>query len=472
MKNFSRNTSPEKCRSTGACIVLMLMTCMACVLGQSSGGNQTRRLKIAVPVSTYKEFVSISYDDTTGEEQFNGFSIEVFKAVVNTALANPPLYDFYSFAKHDGTFNGSFDTMLQAVFNQEYDGAVGDTTLRYYRTQWVDFTYPYSETGITMMVPTNRHPNNQISRIRVIPLIKGLVSATLGFCFISALLFWFVEFKNDQKQRQLMMPPQSWTVNPPHPEHASKDDKYWQRETLRAIIHTRLVMVMWFLVLLFLTACYTASMSSLLTAQRHSAPVKTLDELIRTRANVGCQTGSFAFNVLKERGFSQSQLHSYSSEQEMVEMLSKGSNPGGVVAVIDETPYLKVFLSKQCNNDYMLVPSINLHADGFGFAFQIGSSLVHDVSKGILKVMDSGQIAKIQSQTIGDLEKCSLDDLTAASDLNLLDSDTLWILFAGAVGVTLLVIILYVVYLGTPCDTLRRRLAYPCYLLPNQERQH
>ncbi|XP_074310488.1 glutamate receptor 2.5-like [Silene latifolia] len=439
MNASSKIPLPKKCHSI--VILAILITCnslVAPVFGQGgSNGTATRRLKIVIPVSTYKEFVSITKDPVTGEQTYGGFSIEVFKAVVNTALTDPIVYDFVPFAKPDGSFNGSFDKMLQAVFDKEYDGAVGDTTLRFYRTRWVDFTYPYTETGITMMLPTNRNLNNrQVTRIKVIPLIKGLVSATLGFCFISALLFWFVEYKNHKNNNKTIISSPQADDTPP--DIYPRDDSYWHRETLKAIVHTRLVMVMWFLVLMFLSACYAASLSSLLTAQQQKMPVRTLNELIRTRANVGIQTGAFTFNALKERGFLE-----------------------------NETPYLKVFLSKQCNNDYTLVPSVNLPAGGFGFAFQKGSGLAAEVSNGILKVLDSGQITTIQSQTVGDSEKqCSPDDMSASSDSSMLDTDTLWILFAGAIGVAILVIILYFVYLGTQWDAFRKRLAFPCYMLP------
>lgn len=91
-------------------------------------GNQTTsspttpatrdRLRIAVPVSTYKEFVSITIDPLTREQHIGGFSIEVFRAVINTAVSDPPEYIFMPFAQSNGSFNGSFDAMLQAVSNQ------------------------------------------------------------------------------------------------------------------------------------------------------------------------------------------------------------------------------------------------------------------------------------------------------------------------------------------------------------------
>lgn len=124
---------------------------------------------------------------------------------------------------------------------------------------------------------------------------------------------------------------------------------------------------MLFLVLLLLTSCYAASFTSLMKAQRERNPIRTLDELIRNRAKIGNQKGSFVPRLLIKRGFSEDQIMIYDTEQQMVDMLSKGIDQGGVSAIIDETPYLKVFLSKNCDKGYTLVPSFDLHAEGFGF---------------------------------------------------------------------------------------------------------
>ena len=148
-------------------------------------------------------------------------------------------------------------------------------------------------------------------------------------------------------------------------------------ETLRAIIQTRLVIVMLFLVLLLLTSCYAASFTSLMRAQRQRTPIRTLDELIRNRAKIGNQKGSFVPRLLIKRGFSEDQIMIYDTEQQIVDMLSKGIDQGGVSAIIDETPYLKVFLSKNCNKGYTLVPSFDLHAEGFGFVRTFFSFLVY-----------------------------------------------------------------------------------------------
>lgn len=78
---------------------------------------------------------------------------------------------------------------------QKYDGAVGEISILYSRTRLVDFTLPYLDTSISMLVPVKQH---NIGRISLKELTKYIVASTLVFSFIVALLFWSLEHKNEK----------------------------------------------------------------------------------------------------------------------------------------------------------------------------------------------------------------------------------------------------------------------------------
>ncbi|KAL2903506.1 Glutamate receptor 2.5 [Bienertia sinuspersici] len=337
-------------------MILILNVCVIdhIVIAQQREGNETSKtLRIAVPVKDgFKEFANIKYDPTTREPTFGGFSIDIFKAVVNTAMPYTILYEFVPFAKSDGTMNGTYDDMVKAVFSGDYDAAVGDITIRYYRTEWVDFTMPYSDTGVSMLVPLRQKNGGTNSGSSPTKLTKGLIGATAGICFL----------------------------------------------------------------------CLIAA-------------------LIPLFFDSGYQTGSFIKSVLLARGFSESQLKSFSSIDELYNLLSKGTEQGGIDAAIEETPFLKLFLTQHCNA-YTIVASADMHADGFGFAFPKGSDLVHDVSVAILKVTNNDpQLRNITKRTIGNLDTC-LADVSTDYDVLFNWESSKWILIAGGISVVLLIIIL------------------------------
>ncbi|KAL2903483.1 Glutamate receptor 2.7 [Bienertia sinuspersici] len=339
-------------------------------MAQRLEGNETsRRLRIAVPVKDgFKEFADVKQDPTTGEPTFSGFSIDIFKAVVNTAMPYTVLYEFVPFAKSDGTMNGTYDDMVKAVFSGDYDAAVGDITIRYYRTEWVDFTMPYSDTGVSMLVPLRQKNGGTDSGSSRTKLTKGLIGVAVGVCFLCLIAALIPVFFDSAKRPTPMIE-------------------------------------------------------------------QNIDDLVTKGRNVGYQKGSFVFNMLLQRGFSESQLKSFSNVDELLKLLSQGTEQGGIDAAIEETPFLKLFLTQHCNA-YTIVASADMHADGFG------SPLVHDVSVAILKVTNNDpQLRNITKRTIGNFDTC-LADISADYDILFDWEPTKWILVAGGTSVVLLIVIL------------------------------
>ncbi|PKI31433.1 hypothetical protein CRG98_048175, partial [Punica granatum] len=76
--------------------------------------------------------------------------------------------------------------------------------------------------------------------------------------------------------------------------------------------------------------------------------------------------------LVRDLGFDESRLIPLNSAEEYHEALSNGIGNGGVAAIYDETPYIKLFLGKYCNK-YMM-------------AFPRGSPLVAYFSRAILNV--------------------------------------------------------------------------------------
>ena len=128
---------------------------------------------------------------------------------------------------------------------------------------------------------------------------------------------------------------------------------------------SRFVVIIWCFVVLILTQSYTANLSSMLTVQRLQPTFTDLNELKMKGEYVGYQYGTFIRQILKDLTFDDSKMKAYKSVEELNELLTKGSENGGIAAAVDETPYIKIFLSKYCSN-YTMVP-LSFRTDGFGF---------------------------------------------------------------------------------------------------------
>lgn len=111
---------------------------------------------------------------------------------------------------------------------------------------------------------------------------------------------------------------------------------------------SKMVMIVWLFLLMVITASYTASLTSILTVEQLSSPITGIDSLIASNWPIGFQVGSFTYNYLTDNLYvSKSRLISLGSPEEYATALKKGPSGGGVAAIIDELPYVELFLSNE-----------------------------------------------------------------------------------------------------------------------------
>jgi ionotropic glutamate receptor len=98
-----------------------------------------KKLKIAVPLKHgFRAFVNVTDQGVTG------YCIDLFEAAVNK-LPYRLIYEFV-------VFDRSYDELVQSVSSGINDAAVGDITIIADRASHVEFTMPYTESGVSMLV--------------------------------------------------------------------------------------------------------------------------------------------------------------------------------------------------------------------------------------------------------------------------------------------------------------------------------
>ncbi|MCL7050991.1 hypothetical protein MKW94_015226 [Papaver nudicaule] len=299
-----------------------------------------RKLKIIVPLKPgFTEFVKVEINQTTNITSVSGYSIDVFNSVMNALPYTVP-YEFIPMSLN-------YNDMLYQLDLQKYDGVVGDVTILPNRSLYVDFTLPYTETGVSMIVRI-KDDEKKNPWVFLKPLSLELWLSALG-----------EKVRNDL---------------------------------------SRLVLIIWVFVVLVLTSSYTASLTSTLTVQQ----LAVTD--LRNGEYIGYQAGSYVENVLKKLGYDESKLRAYNNIEDYAEVLSIGSQKGGVGAIFDEIPYLRLFLSKYCDRYAMAGPTYN--TNGFGFVFRKGSLLVGDVSKAITEIDGTERLSEINSRWFRNSTSC------------------------------------------------------------------
>lgn len=140
--------------------------------------------------------------------------------------------------------------------------------------------------------------------------------------------------------------------------------RHFAGERVESIL-SRLVIIVWVLVLLVITSSYTANLSSMLTVQQLQPTVTDVHELLTKGEYVGYTNGSYLGDLLEQIGFDRRKIKPYSNLDDFDDALYKGSKNGGIAAVIEEVPYIKIFLSKYCKGYTMIGPIYK--SEGFGF---------------------------------------------------------------------------------------------------------
>lgn len=108
----------------------------------------------------------------------------------------------------------------------------------------------------------------------------------------------------------------------------------------------RMVLIVWLFIILVINSSYTASLTSILTVQQLSSPITGIDSLILSSSRVGYQVGSYAEDyMIEELNIPKSRLVALGSPEEYAAALSNGT----VAAVVDERPYVDLFLTKHCH---------------------------------------------------------------------------------------------------------------------------
>ncbi|KAJ3695948.1 hypothetical protein LUZ60_001325 [Juncus effusus] len=329
------------------------------------------KLRIVVPSNANEQLVNFM-----NKTKPTGYCIDVFDAVMRELS---PVMSYQYFAVSPDTY----DELIDMVTRKEFDAAVGDVTILAYRSLYVDFSFSFVEPGISMVVPIK---DNRHAWIFLKPLTTDLWIASVFFFFFTGFVIWVIEHRINPEFRGT--PSQQLGVTF---YYAFSTLVFSHKENVQSNL-SRFAMIVWLFVVLVLTSSYTASFTSILTVQRLQATAN-LKDLIRRGDYVGYQS-NFVWDLLLKLGLDSRKLVQYDS-YDYGFALNTGSPYGGVAAIFDEIPYIKLFLSNHCADHYAMVGP-TYESNGFGFVFQKGSPLVSDINRAILSLKETGEMHNIR----------------------------------------------------------------------------
>ncbi|KAK2986066.1 hypothetical protein RJ640_011507 [Escallonia rubra] len=394
-----------------------------------------KKLRVGVPVTDgLSAFVNVTRDSSGSATVVAGFCIDVFDAVMAELPYNVP-YEYVPFVNHNGEIAGDYNDLVYQVFLGNFDAVVGDVTILANRSLYVDFTLPYTESGVTMIVPV-KDKKEKNAWVFLKPLTWDLwVTSACFFVFIGFFI-WILEHKENEDfrgTRAQQIGTSFWfsfstmvfAHSNPLSLHLSILDKHTVEEKVVSNL-ARFVVIIWCFVVLILTQSYTASLTSMLTIRQLEPTFTSVQDLMEKGETIGYPKDSFILQLLEQLNIDSSKLKEFNVTSDLEVAFSKGSSDGGMAAAFNEIPYLKPFLKKHCSKYALVGPTIK--TNGFGFVFPKGSPLVPDVSTALLNLTEGDKMLQIQKTWFGEKINCP-DDAGASLASSSLSLNSFWGLF-------------------------------------------
>ncbi|KAL8514506.1 hypothetical protein ACS0TY_013569 [Phlomoides rotata] len=392
--------------------------------------NNGKLLRIGVPRRVgYKEFVS----QVSGTNTSKGFCIDVFTAAVNLLPYAVP-YQFVPFG--NGRENPNYNKLVEMITTGQLDGVVGDIAITTNRTKIVDFTQPYAAGGLVVVAPVRKRNTGAWAFLR--PFSREMWGVTAVFFLLIGIVVWILEHRINDEFRG---PPKQQLITILW--FSLSTLFFAHRETTVSTLG-RLVLILWLFVVLIINSSYTASLTSILTVQQLYSPIKGIETLRDGDDIIGYQVGSYAQHYLIEGiGIPESRLRALGSPEEYADALLRGPKKGGVAAIVDERPYIELFLASQCR---FRVIGQEFTKTGWGFAFPRDSPLALDLSTAILTLSENGDLQRIHDKWLT-TRACSSDNTELESDRLHLNSFWGLYLLCGIACVTALIIYFFQIIL-------------------------
>ncbi|KAL8531418.1 hypothetical protein ACS0TY_008137 [Phlomoides rotata] len=383
-----------------------------------------RILRIGVPLhGRFPELVGLQ-NDSEHNVIISGFCIDVFKVAVSRLPYNIS-YEYVPFNNQ----NGSYNDLVYQVYKKKVDAAVGDITILSNRSAYVDFTLPFSDLGVGVVVKLD--DNDPWFFLK--PLKADLWIISGCFFFLTGFIVWLIEHRINE---EFQGPPARQVGTALW--FAFSTLVYAHRERLQSNV-SRFVVGVWLFVVLILTSSYIAKLSSLLTVEQ-------------IKLTKGDYIGYSANSIIKgiaggNLNFKDNRLKPFQSPDDYDKALRKGNRKGGVRAIVEELPYLKIFVAR-FPNDYVITET-SMVTSGFGFAFPKGSPLVPDISKVIAELREEGELLKMEKKWFSSHVSLTSEESEAPNKANPLSKENFLGLFLiSAISISIAILILIVFLIG------------------------
>ena len=319
----------------------------------------------------------VTYEDGA----YEGFTLELLELVAAEIDAELEVYGVTSNAK-----------LVDDVVRGEADVGAGALAVTSNREQRIDFSQPYFDSGLQIMVPNQ--PRGLFGG-RVAAIARTLFSvdllvvclSLLVVLFVAAHVIWLAERRSNPEFPAAYLPG-IWEAF------------WWAAVTATTVgygdktpkgVGGRLFGLLWMFVGLFLLAYFTAGIASAVAIDELEGEIGGPADLRGNR--VGVVSDSLASEFVDDLGIPSS---AFPQAEDAYDALLAGS----LDAVVHDTASLQHFVTNNADGGARLTGSVFAER-GFGFALGPDSDLAEPINLGLINVIESGRYDDLHDRWFG-----------------------------------------------------------------------
>ncbi len=276
--------------------------------------------------------------------------------------------------------------MLEALRSKKADIAVGALSITAEREQTIDFSYPFYESGLQILVGA-QGPASTWALVKnfLTPQLLQMVAIFLAALLATSHVLWLLERRRN---------PESF---PPVYRHGIGESLWWSISILisggcenKTPVGTpgRLVAIIWMLAGILLVSYVTASVTTAMTVNSLTSDISGPGDL--PGQTVGTVKGSTAAGYLADHRVD---MREAGSIDEAYDMLAHHK----VAAVVYDAPVLQYHVASVGRAHEKVVGRL-FQRQNYGFGLQEGSALRKPINEALLHLKETGTFDELQKK--------------------------------------------------------------------------
>lgn len=385
-----------------------------------------------------------------GNDLYEGFCVDLLRemaAIVGFEYKIVPVDDGLYGMLEDGKWNG----IVRELIDRKADIAVAALTISYLREQYIDFTKPFLNLGISILFKTPERKKPGLFSFLNPLAVEIWVYVIAAYMLVSFCIFVLARFS-----------PYEWYN--PHPCNPDTDtvqntfdlsNSFWfsvgtlmqQGSDINPrAISTRIVGATWWFFTLIIISSYTANLAAFLTVERMISPIESAEQLAaQSSIAYGTLEGGSTMTFFKDSKIDTYRRMWHYMKTKEPTVFVKNARDGvekvlaGNYAYLMESTSIEYEVQQNC--DLMQVGGL-LDSKGFGVATPMGSPLRDKLSLAILHLQEDGKVQELYNKWWKGTGKCMSDRKATESKANALDVNNvggIFVVLLGGLAIAVLV---------------------------------